>query len=108
MDPAQQALVRACRDKLLPKLNEFAAIQNEIFDTLGMEREQLELDVVGVESFDDKLAKQMKEAEEKGLVVDLVCDSDEDDAWWEQYKNAGLNSQTKARQVKQEPQNPHM
>lgn len=102
-DPAQQALVRACRDKLLPKLNEFSAIQNEVFDTLGMEREQLELDVVGVESFNDKLNKQMKEAEEKGLVVDLVCDSDEDDEWWEEFKKAGLSSPSKAPQVKQEP-----
>ncbi len=73
-----------------------------------MEREQLDLDVVGVESFGEKLNKQMKEPEEKGQVVDLVCDSDEDEEWWEEHQKSGLSSASKGPRVKREPERTYL
>lgn len=78
VDFAHQEQVRKCRDKLLPSLGHLSATQGEAFDLLGMEREDLPLEVIAVDSQDERLEKAMKRAAEQGLFFDL-CDSDEED-----------------------------
>jgi hypothetical protein len=75
MDPAVQQKIRDCRDALLPELNRLLETQNEASKLLGIEREELELDVLQVESFEDSLKRKQTEAEKKGDAFDL-CDSD--------------------------------
>jgi len=71
-------LVRKCRDKLLPSLGKLAAIQTGVLELLGMKREELEFEVVGVDGLDERFAKALKQAQAEGRVFDL-CDSDSDD-----------------------------
>ena len=75
IDPEMQKRMRECRDKLLPKLNELVEIQSSACDMLGIEREEVELDVMGVESFEDMLKRKKEEAIKNGDMFDL-CDSD--------------------------------
>jgi hypothetical protein len=45
---------------------------------LGIKREEIELDVMGVETFEQSLERKMKEAKQKGAVFDF-CNSDNED-----------------------------
>jgi hypothetical protein len=45
ISPEAQKAIRECRDKLLPELNELAEIQRGACELLGIEREEVELDV---------------------------------------------------------------
>ncbi len=69
--------VRACRDALLPNLNQLCADLAKIQDNLGIERDALDLDVMAVESLDTTIQRKIAEAEKSGEVIDL-CDSDEE------------------------------
>lgn len=75
ISPEAQKAIRECRDKLLPELNELAEIQRGACELLGIEREEVELDVMGVESFEQTMARRKVEAEKNGDMFDL-CDSD--------------------------------
>jgi hypothetical protein len=75
VDPAVQKRIRECRDALLPELNRLYEVQTYASGLLGIEREELELDVMGVESFEQSLERKRKEAEDNGAAFDL-CDSD--------------------------------
>jgi hypothetical protein len=70
--------MRKCRDRLLPDLNRLRQTQDEAMRLLGIEREDLELDVLAVDTFEQRQEKKLKEAFEKGEVIDL-CDSDYED-----------------------------
>jgi hypothetical protein len=79
LDPAMQEKIRCCRNKLIPLLNELRTGQDETMDLVGIEREELEFDVVGVDSLEDRLDKQLKEAQTKGNYVELLDSDDEED-----------------------------
>jgi hypothetical protein len=82
IDPAMHEKIRACRDKLLPDLNRLFDMQKGAMDLVGIEREDLELDVTAVASLEIRLDEQYKQAEQNGDVIDL-CDSDDDMSWLE-------------------------
>lgn len=75
ISPEQQKKMRECRDALLPELNDLVKIQEEACAVLGIEREEVELDVMGVESLEQTLARRKEEAIKRGDMFDL-CDSD--------------------------------
>ena len=75
IDPEMKQRMRECRDKLLPALNKLVDIQGEACDILGIEREEVELDVMGVETFEQTLARKKEECIKRGDMFNL-CDSD--------------------------------
>merc|ERR1712032_1014037 len=75
ISPEVQKAIRECRDALLPKLNELLEIQAGACELLGIEREEIELDVMGVETLEQTLARKREEAEKNGDMLNL-CDSD--------------------------------
>lgn len=77
MDPVMQQKIRECRDALLPHFQNLGAIQLNACELIGIEREEVELDVMGVETLDQSLERKLEEAKKKGDVFDL-CDSDAD------------------------------
>lgn len=77
MDPAMQQKVRECRDKLLPDLNKLRQTQDETMRLVGIEREELELDVMEVASWEKQNAEKLQKAIDDGELIDL-CDSDDD------------------------------
>ena len=56
IDPAMQQKVRECRDRLLPDLNRLRQKQDETMRLIGIEREELELDVMEVSSWETQNA----------------------------------------------------
>ena len=78
MDPAMQQKVRECRDKLLPDLNQLRQKQDETMRLVGIEREELELDVMEVASWEKQNAEKLQKAIENNELIDL-CDSDDED-----------------------------
>eukprot|EP00985_Skeletonema_marinoi_P012983 scaffold6380_cov127-Skeletonema_marinoi.AAC.5 len=72
-----QKLIQDCRNALLPELNRLQTIQGDACELLGIEREEVELDLVGVESLEQQLSRRVAEAEKNGNMLDL-CDSDAD------------------------------
>jgi uncharacterized small protein (DUF1192 family) len=79
-DPAQARTIQQCRDGLLPELGRLRALQDSAMDMLGIEREELELDVLHVGTVDQRIAKLLQQAIERGEVIDLCDSSDDDDA----------------------------
>jgi hypothetical protein len=77
VDPVMQQKVRECRDRLLPDLNKLCQIQDDARNLVGIEREDLELDVMGVENFEQTLARKLEDAKKSGDAFDL-CNSDEE------------------------------
>ena len=75
IDPEMKKRMRECRDKLLPSLNALVDVQSKACEMLGIEREELELELMEVESFEQTMARKKKEAIENGDMFDL-CDSD--------------------------------
>jgi len=75
VNPEMQKAIRECRDKLLPELNELVVIQGDACQHLGIERVEMELDVVGVESWEQTMARKKEEAKRNGNMFDL-CDPD--------------------------------
>lgn len=69
--------IQDCRDKCLPELNDLRQIQNAAMDLLGIDREDLELEMVAVDTFEDTMAKKIERAKQTGDYIDL-CDSDEE------------------------------
>lgn len=80
VDPAVQEKIRACRDKLLPDLNKLRASQDETMGILGIEREELEFEIVGVDTWESRQVKEMKEAQAKGNYFEILDSDDEDEA----------------------------
>lgn len=78
IDPELQQKMRECRDSFLPKLQDLLKVQKESSDLLGIERDDLDLDVMQVESFEEKLKKREQEARLKGNAFDLCVDSEVD------------------------------
>lgn len=76
-DPELQRKVSACRDALLPDLNQLCADLAKVQDKMGIERETLDLDVVAVQSLDNTIRRMIEEALQSGEIIDL-CDSDEE------------------------------
>lgn len=74
MDSVTMKKIRECRDALLPHFQNLCAIQQEVCQLLGIERE-VELDVMGVETLDQSLERRLEEAKKNGNAFDL-CDSD--------------------------------
>ena len=77
IDPQMQKLIQDCRNVLLPELNRLQEIQGDACELLGIEQEEVELDLVGVESLEQQLSRRVAEAAKNGNLIDL-CDSDAD------------------------------
>jgi hypothetical protein len=77
-NPEQQKLVNSCRDALLPSFLKLDELAKKLLVMVGMSRDDMELEVVAVESLEDKLAKRLDEAKAKGNFIEL-CDSNDDD-----------------------------
>jgi hypothetical protein len=75
IDPEVQQKMRECRDSFLPKLQDLLKVQKESGDLLGIERDDLDLDVMQVESFEEKLKKREQDARLKGNAFDLCDDA---------------------------------
>ena len=65
MDPELMKIMRDCRNALLPDLNELVDKQQSACKLLGIEREDIELDVLGVETFEQSLGRKLEEAKQK-------------------------------------------
>lgn len=78
IDPEMLKKIRACRDALLPELNRLCVVQASASELMGIEREEMELDLMAVETFDQMLERRLDEAKKNGDVIDL-CDSDAED-----------------------------
>ena len=77
IDPATKEKTRICRDRLLPELVSFREDQDQTMTHLGIEREEVEFDIVGVDSWEARKAKEMKEAEANGNFFELLDSDDE-------------------------------
>jgi len=77
IDPEMQGKVRASRDSLLPTLNKLWKNLDTARNLMGIEREELDLDVMAVESLDNTIKRKLDEATCNGEVIDL-CNSDEE------------------------------
>jgi hypothetical protein len=84
--------IRACRDGLLPELGRLRTVQDSAMYLLGIEREELELDILHVDTWEQRQAKLLQQAIEKGELIDL-CDSSDDE---EDSSNAAMDSKPKA------------
>ena len=80
IDPAMLKKIRECRDGLLPELNRLCEIQAGASELMGIEREEMELNLMAVETFEQGLERRLEEAQKKGEVIDL-CDSDAEGAY---------------------------
>lgn len=98
IDPSHQLKVQACRDKLLPALNELRKLQDAAMNLLGIKREEAELDVLAVDTWEQQLVKKIDEAKRSGDFIDL-CDSDEELDIQPKLSHASK----KTRKVKAEP-----
>jgi hypothetical protein len=78
VDPTQLAKIRQCRNRVLPDLQKLVSISNTTMGLLGIEREELDLDIMGVESWDDQYQKKYQQAKESGNVIEIL-DSDSED-----------------------------
>ena len=74
-----QQKIRACRDAVLPDLNQLRKLQDESMGILGIEREELDIDVMAVDTLDQQLEKKMQAAVNTGAMIDLTMDSDDDE-----------------------------
>lgn len=63
--------MRDCRNALLPDLSKLVDKQQSACKLLGIEREDIELDVLGVETFEQSLGRKLEEAKKKG--EDFYC-----------------------------------
>jgi hypothetical protein len=79
LNPLLQKLVQECRDTVLPDINRLRQIQNEALETLGIELEEPELDVLGVDSPETVLQNKQSEAVASGKFVDLAFHEPSDD-----------------------------
>ena len=77
MDPVHQQKVQQCRDALLPRLNELRKVQDGAMDLLGIDREEMEFELMAVDSLDQRMEKKMQEAKQSGDFFDL-CESDDE------------------------------
>ena len=77
LNPLVKQKIRECRDKLLPSLNQLYQIQNDALELVGIERREMELDVMAVESLESGLKRKFHEAATKGEVIDLSLSDDE-------------------------------
>jgi hypothetical protein len=75
VDPKRLKQIRECRDALLPDLNKLCGVQGGACQLIGIEREEMELDVMGVESLEKSLERKLEDAKKSGNVFDL-CGSD--------------------------------
>ena len=96
-DPPLQQKVHAAATGLLPALRRLRESQDVALSLLGIEREDVEIDVLAVDSLQDRQAKMLQEAIEKGEVIDL-CDSDD-----ESYTNFATLAAAAPVKVKAEP-----
>ena len=64
--------------EIYAELNKLVVSQQQACKLVGIEREDIELDVLGVESFEQTIARKMEQARKEGAVFDF-CDSDDED-----------------------------
>jgi len=77
IDPEELDQIRACRDGLLPVIHAIMGRIGKAMDLMGIKRPQLDLDVMGVESWDVQNQRKLSKAQQQGMIVDL-CDDDDD------------------------------
>ena len=73
--PDTQKKVSEVRMALLPEINRLSSLQDKASKLMGVERQQQDLELMEVDTLDQRLAKQLQEAEKRGDAFDL-CDSD--------------------------------
>jgi hypothetical protein len=61
----------------LPGISKLCDSQDDARELVGIERKEVEIDVMAVETLDSSLERKLEEAASKGQVVDL-CDSDDE------------------------------
>jgi len=71
MDPRHQQKIEECRNNYLLQLNELRKMQDFAMKLLGIEREEMELDLVAVDTFDQRMEKKMEEAKRNGSFIDV-------------------------------------
>jgi hypothetical protein len=79
IDPDMLEKIRACRNRLIPTLVEFRNDHDAVLLSLGIERDDVELDIVGVESWETRKAREMEEAKATGNYIELLDSDDEDE-----------------------------
>ena len=75
VDPETQAKVRKLRDSLLPVFSTFRQSLDQTMVSMGMERDEPDIDILGIEGADERLAN----AKKNGEVMDLCEESDDED-----------------------------
>ena len=75
IDPAAKTRILECRYGLLPELNRLLRLQDEASKLVGIERQEAELELMEVDTLEQRLAKQLEQAKQTGDAFDL-CDSD--------------------------------
>lgn len=102
VDPVRQQLVQQCRNSLLPGLAKLAVCQADALRMLGLEREDLDYEVLAVD-IEDRFAKDLEKAKKNGLAFDLCDSSSKDDDDELDAKPAAIPSSFPVK-VKAEPQ----
>eukprot|EP00934_Nitzschia_sp_Nitz4_P006876 Nitzschia sp. Nitz4//scaffold16_size188269//174378//181326//NITZ4_001819-RA/size188269-augustus-gene-0.84-mRNA-1//1//CDS//3329538601//6866//frame0 len=77
VSPEMLAQIQDCRDKFLPFLNKLPDSQGETMGMLGLSREEVEFDVVGVDTWEDRMEKELKVAQSSGKYFELLDSDDE-------------------------------
>lgn len=84
-------------------LNKLVDAQRAACKLLGIEREDIELDVLGVETFEQGLERRLEEAKKKGAVFDVSNSDDEDDATLSQSKHIKVKSEKRSGEISASP-----
>ncbi|KAL3913266.1 MAG: hypothetical protein SGILL_006560 [Bacillariaceae sp.] len=99
MDPETFEKIRSCRNRLIPTFVDFRRDQDAVLLSLGIEREEAELEIVGIDSWETRKAREMEEAKLTGNYIELLDSDDEDDLM--NQKPAAVPAPV--RRVKEEP-----
>ena len=75
IDTAVQAQIRQCRDSLLPSFSKLRNELDQTMEAIGIEREQPDVDVLGIHGADERLRAAVANDE----VMNLCSDSDEEE-----------------------------
>lgn len=84
-------------------LNKLVDQQRAACKRLGIEREDIELDVMGVETFEQGLERRLEEAKKKGAIFDVSNSDDEDDTTMPQNNKIKVKSEKRTKIISKIP-----
>ena len=90
VDPGHQQRVRQCRDALLPVFVKMRSDLDAVMGSMGMERAEPDIDVLGVQGPDERLAAAVA----GGQVLDLCDDDDDNDDTGSEENSDGIEIRT--------------